>query len=188
MKRKTALAAALAAYQPADAAESAHRDEILAFVLGHDHPFDRAHLHGHLTGSAIVVDAAGERTLLGFHRKLSRWLQPGGHGESGELRGEDVALREAREESGIAGLALHPGIPGPLDVDVHVIPARGTVPEHKHLDLRYLLVAPAGAEPVHRDEEHHDMRWFAWDEASALSLDAPLLRALAKARDWMQRT
>ncbi len=175
------------AFQPADDTEAAHRDEILAFVLAHDRPFDRAHLHGHLTGSAIVVDAAGDRTLLGFHRKLSRWLQPGGHGESGELRGDDVALREAREESGIDALALHRGSPEPLDVDVHVIPARGTVPAHKHLDLRYLVVAPPNAEPVHRDEEHHDMRWFGWEETQALDLDAPLRRALAKARALVRR-
>src|SRR5919106_547396 len=89
--------------------------------------------------------AAGDRVLLLHHRKLGRWLQPGGHADPGESSGETVALREAREETGLAGLNLHPQAPRPFDVDVHDIPARGGEAAHQHLDLRYLVVAPAGA-------------------------------------------
>ena len=91
-------------------------------MLRHEHPFDRAIPEGHLTGSAITVSADGSRVLLLHHRKLDRWLQPGGHGDPGETTGEEVALREALEESGIRGLALHQAAPRPLDVDVHDIP------------------------------------------------------------------
>ena len=84
----------------------------------------------------------GRRVLLLHHRKLDRWLQPGGHAEPGEADGEEVALREAREETGIAALRLHPDAPRPLDVDVHAIPARGSEPAHLHLDLRYVVIAP----------------------------------------------
>src|SRR4029453_15241807 len=80
---------------------------------------------GHLTGSAITVSADGAHVLLLHHRKLDRWLQPGGHGDPGETTGEEGALREALEESGIEGLTLHPRAPRPLDGDVHDIPARG---------------------------------------------------------------
>jgi 8-oxo-dGTP pyrophosphatase MutT (NUDIX family) len=93
-----------------------------------------------------------------------------------------VALREAREETGIEGLALHPGAPRPLDVDVHDIPARPGEPNHEHLDLRYLVVAPDGAAPRRAAEESRALRWFTWDELQAVDLDPGLRRALAKVR------
>jgi 8-oxo-dGTP pyrophosphatase MutT (NUDIX family) len=179
---RAALVEALRRHAPADAEEARDRDRILAFVTRHPRPFDRAIREGHLTGSAITVSADGARVLLLRHRKLDRWLQPGGHGDPGETTGEQVALREALEESGIAGLALHPGAPRPLDVDVHDIPARGDEPAHQHLDLRYLVVAPEGATVSPQLAELHELRWVAWDETGSLRPDRGLRRALAKAR------
>jgi 8-oxo-dGTP pyrophosphatase MutT (NUDIX family) len=171
----------------ADPEEAADLRAILDFVARHREPFDRRIAQGHLTGSAVVVSAAGDRVLLLHHRKLDRWLQPGGHGDPGETSGEAVALREAREETGLVGLELHPGAPRPLDVDVHDIPARGDEPAHQHLDLRYLVVAPPGAELTRSLEETNDLRWFAWEELGSLDLDPGLRRLLAKARSWAAR-
>lgn len=179
---RTALAEALRRLAPADEEEARDRDLILAFVLRHGRPFDRAIPEGHLTGSAITVSDDGSRVLLLHHRKLDRWLQPGGHGDPGETTGEEVALREALEESGIRGLALHKAAPRPLDVDVHDIPARASEPAHEHLDLRYLVMAPDGALVAPDLAELHEIRWVPWDEVEALSPDRGLRRALAKAR------
>jgi 8-oxo-dGTP pyrophosphatase MutT (NUDIX family) len=167
---------------PADAEEAGDRDQIVAFVKRHDQPFDRAIREGHLTGSAITVSADGTHVLLLHHRKLDRWLQPGGHGDPGETTGEEVALREALEESGIEGLTLHPRAPRPLDVDVHDIPARGSEPAHQHLDLRYLVVAPESAPLLPELAELNEIRWVAWDETEPLAPDHGLRRALRKAR------
>lgn len=179
-----ALAEQLRAHAPADPEEARDLQLIRDFVERHSEPFDRGILAGHLTGSAVVISAAGDRVLLLHHRKLERWLQPGGHGDPGEASGEAVALREALEETGLPGLRLHPQAPRPLDVDVHDIPARGDVPAHQHLDLRYLVVAPRGAEITRCLEETNDLRWFAWDELEALGLDEGLRRLLGKARHW----
>jgi 8-oxo-dGTP pyrophosphatase MutT (NUDIX family) len=119
--------------------------------------------------------------LLLHHRKLQRWLQPGGHADPGETTGEQVALREAREETGLA-VALHPSAPRPLDLDVHVIPARPGEPAHEHHDLRYLAVAEGTLRPA--QEEAADLRWFDWDAMAALDLDPGLRRGLAKARGY----
>jgi 8-oxo-dGTP pyrophosphatase MutT (NUDIX family) len=181
-----ALADALRRHAPADEEEAQDRDLILAFVLRHESPFDRGIAEGHLTGSAITVSADGSRVLLLHHRKLDRWLQPGGHGDPGETTGEEVALREALEESGIRGLTLHPTAEHPLDVDVHDIPARGSEPAHEHLDLRYLVVAPEGATFAPDLAELHEIRWVPWDEVEALSPGHGLRRALAKARAIVQ--
>jgi len=177
-----ALVDSLRRHVPGDEEEARDRDRILAFVLRQERPFDRAILEGHLTGSAITVSADGSRVLLLHHRKLDRWLQPGGHGDPGETTGEEVALREALEESGIRGLALHPTAPRPLDVDVHDIPERGSEPAHEHLDLRYLVVAPEGAAVTPDLAELHEIRWVAWEEVDALGPAQGLRRALAKAR------
>jgi len=76
---------------------------------------DRTTSPGHLTGSALVVDADGERVMVMLHTKLKRWLQPGGHADGDhELAG--VALREATEETGVHGLrVLVPAV----DLDLH---------------------------------------------------------------------
>jgi 8-oxo-dGTP pyrophosphatase MutT (NUDIX family) len=179
---RKALLDSLGGHAPADDAEARDLAQIRDFVLRHDDPFDRRIAEGHLTGSAIVVSASGEGTLLLHHRKLDRWLQPGGHADPGEATGEAVALREALEETGLSGLVLHPSASRPLDVDVHDIPARGEEPAHQHLDLRYLVLAPAGARPSPALAEMRDLRFFHWDETPALGLDAGLVRALAKAR------
>jgi 8-oxo-dGTP pyrophosphatase MutT (NUDIX family) len=171
---------ALRLHRPGDAREAADLARIIDFVTSHTDPFDRRIVEGHLTGSAIVVSPAIDRVLLLHHRKLGRWLQPGGHADPGEASAEVVALREAREETGIDGLALHPEAPRPLDVDIHAIPARGDEPAHEHLDLRYLAVAPDGAAIVRQAAESNDLRWFGWDELRPLGLDPGLARALAK--------
>jgi 8-oxo-dGTP pyrophosphatase MutT (NUDIX family) len=176
------LAEALAHHVPADADEAAHLRTIVEFVGRHADPFDRRIGEGHLTGSALVLSPGADRVLLVHHRKLQRWLQPGGHADPGEAAGEAVALREAWEETGIAGLLLHPGAPRPLDVDVHAIPAFGDEPAHAHLDLRYLVIAPETAGITLSAAESNDARWFGWDELRALDLDPGLVRALAKAR------
>jgi len=167
---------------PADEEEARDRDRIVEFVLRHPDPFDRRIPLGHLTGSALVVSDDGTRVLLLHHRKLDRWLQPGGHADPGEGTGEAVALREAQEETGIEELRIHPTAPRPLDVDVHDIPGRGGEGPHEHLDLRYLVLAPGHAPLVPQLEELHDLRWVGWNDIALLGPDHGLQRALGKAR------
>jgi 8-oxo-dGTP pyrophosphatase MutT (NUDIX family) len=175
------LLASLERFTPSDEEEALHLAHIRLFVARNRHPFDRRIAAGHLTASAFVVETSGRRVLLLHHRKLDRWLQPGGHADPDEEVGETIALREAREETGLSGLELHPSAPRPLDLDVHRIPARGDEPAHDHLDLRYLVTAPDEG-VLHRNAaEAKDLKWFSWGELATLPLDSGLRRGLRKA-------
>ncbi len=177
------LGALLAAHAPADAAEQTHLARVLDFVARHANPFDRTLVEGHLTGSAFVLDPAG-RVLLTHHLRLGIWVQLGGHAEQ-ERVAEHVALREAREESGLADLAfdedlrLADGAPRLLDVDVHRIPARGAEPAHDHLDLRFLLRTRSPERIVADPRETKALAWVTLAEARARG-DAGMQRALAR--------
>lgn len=143
------LRAARSAADPGErAAVERARSDILDFCRHHPDALHRTCLQGHLTGSAVVVDEAGTRTLLLHHAKLGRWLQPGGHADGDGNLGH-VAWREATEETGLAGLRL---VRPAIDIDIHAIPARPGEPEHLHLDLRFAVVAPDGAEVAHNHE------------------------------------
>jgi 8-oxo-dGTP pyrophosphatase MutT (NUDIX family) len=178
---RAALSAALAAYVPDGDAESASLARLRAFVAGPDDPFDRATREGHVTGSAVVARPDGSAFLLVLHRKLSRWLQPGGHTEEADASVFDTALREAREETGIARLEAPFGRTI-LDVDVHAIPARGKDAAHSHFDVRFLFVTRDEVCPEASEDPTRPLRWASLQDAVALGVDASLERALWKAR------
>lgn len=178
----------LTRHRAAEPREEEDRVRMTAFARAHSDPFDRTIPEGHFTGSGLVMSEDGAAVLLLHHVKLERWLQPGGHGEPGEIYGEDVARREVEEETGLAP-TLHPTAPRPLDVDIHVIPARREDPQHEHLDLRYLFVADR-AKPLRAENPENPaqagtktaLRWFEVEEALAMELDPGLKRMIRKAR------
>jgi 8-oxo-dGTP pyrophosphatase MutT (NUDIX family) len=159
----------LGEHVPADAEEQGHLARVREFCARQADPFDRAIAEGHLTGSAFVVDPRG-RLLLTHHRRLGIWVQLGGHADAERLA-EQVALREAREESGLADLVFHDALtfedatPRLLDVDVHLIPARGSEPAHDHLDLRFLLETRSPEQVVRDARESRALEWVTLDEA-----------------------
>lgn len=159
-----------------DPERQAERDRVLALLDEHGAALaDRTTAPGHLTGSALVMDATGERMVVLLHTKLRRWLQPGGHADGDhELAG--VALREATEETGIEGLrVLLPAV----DLDVHEVDHGDALGAHLHLDLRFVVVAPEGAE-IRGNHESLELRWVTFDELCGLADEEGLVR-LARA-------
>lgn len=149
-----------------DADARGHRDAVLAFIASNTDAAHRTCVEGHLTGSAVVVDATGSHTLLMLHRKLGRWFQPGGHAD-GDTNLAAVALKEASEETGLVELRV---LPVAIDVDVHTVRPPGEDP-HLHLDVRFLVVAPDGAEEE-GNEESLALRWVT--ESGLDDLDPPV--------------
>jgi 8-oxo-dGTP pyrophosphatase MutT (NUDIX family) len=145
--------------------EAVSVERTIAFIGAHEDCLLRTCLPGHLTGSAWILSPDRRRTLLTHHGKLDKWLQLGGHAD-GDPDLLAVALREAREESGLTGIRVVD--PRLFDVDRHWIPARASEPGHWHHDLRFMLEADPSV-PLTVSEESKDLAWV--DVASVPSLN-----------------
>lgn len=176
----TALASALTAHAAACPGEAEDAGRFIALLREGVHAFRRERLEGHFTASALLVSADGRRTLLTHHRKLNRWLQPGGHAD-GDTDLARVALTEASEESGLPGLRVEGGI---FDLDRHWIPERKDVPGHWHHDVRYVVRAGA-REAYVVGEESNDLAWLDIPTVANDPAMDPSLRRMA--RKWLAR-
>ncbi|MFJ3938738.1 NUDIX hydrolase [Streptomyces parvus] len=165
---------------PSEDLETTHGDQAklrqayLDHLARHDDGMWKACGAGHLTASALVIDPERGKVLLTLHRKLRMWLQMGGHCEEQDATLEAAALREATEESGIAGLTLLSG--GPVRLDRHPIPS----PCNWHLDVQYAALAPAGA-AERISEESLELRWFGYEDVPGVA-DASVVRLLEATR------
>src|SRR5206468_885668 len=140
--------AVIGALPAGDPQSSAIRQAFLGFLAARPDAMWRSCAAGHLTASAVVLDPSRTAVLLTLHPRVGLWVQVGGHCEPGDHTLLDAAAREAREESGMGALSFDPS---PLGLDVHPITCSLGIPT-RHFDVRYLAVAPFGAEPVRSDE------------------------------------
>jgi 8-oxo-dGTP pyrophosphatase MutT (NUDIX family) len=159
-----------------DPHERAMTLDTIRFVETHDDCLLRSCVPGHLTGSAWIVSPDRRRTLVTHHRKLDKWLQLGGHADGeGDLLA--VALREAREESGLRDVRIIS--PEIFDVDRHLIPARKSDPDHYHYDLRFLVEADP-TQPLAISDESHDLAWVPIEQIVALNPEESMARMVRK--------
>ncbi len=169
--------AAVVSASGGDPGHEAIRRRMLEFIDSHPDALHRSCLAGHLTGSAAVIDPSTRQVLLLLHAKVQRWLQPGGHAD-GDGNLARVALREAEEETGIAGLRV---LTSAIDLDIHGFHnARNPEPDHLHLDVRHLVVAPPGAVAV-TNHESDGVRWVPVDDLTTVMVDAGTVRMVRAA-------
>lgn len=132
-------------------------------------------MHREFTATTYILDE--DQVLLIYHRKLQKWLPPGGHIDPNETPPE-AAKREAREECGLeVELALQENIwieesnavsmERPFLCLLENIPAHGPVPAHQHMDMIY-VARPIGGKLQRNQQECADMRWFTLEEVEAL--------------------
>ena len=177
MKREAVLELLRAhAARAADAHEAEMVAATIAFVEAETECLRRECVPGHLTGSAWILSADRTRTLLTHHHKLDKWLQLGGHAD-GDPDLLAVALREAREESGLAKVrAVSAEI---FDVDRHWIPARKTEPGHYHYDLRFMIEADP-REHLVISSEAKDLAWVEVAKVTTLNPEESMARMVRK--------
>jgi 8-oxo-dGTP pyrophosphatase MutT (NUDIX family) len=156
----------LTGYQAVGEAESADVGRMRLLAATAADPWSRSELPLHFTASALVLHPASRRVLLRWHAKAGCWLQVGGHGDPGERDPLAIALREAREESGLADLAPWPDGSVRHAVVCYVRPSAAE-PAHEHADLRYVF-ATADPDAIAAENDHAPMRWVTFPEAYAL--------------------
>ena len=172
MDGRGALMDQLRAFTPYNAQEEMDRALILDQLERVPDIFSRENRLAHMTASAWVLSPSRDRVLMAYHNIYNSWSWLGGHAD-GEIDLLAVALREVREESGIA--AVRPISPLPisvesLTVDGHV--KRGQyVSSHLHLNVTYLLEADDRGALHAKPDENSAVGWFAPDDAVAASTE-----------------
>ena len=162
-------AAALDGGSGAHPAQSSTRTAFLELAERGPEALDRSPWPSHFTASALVVEAGAERVAVLWHNKARRWLQPGGHAD-GDGNLAHVAWREATEETGMEGLAV---VLPAVHVDIHPFAPPHEDP-HLHFDLRFVVLAPAGAMPT-ANHESAEVRWVDLPALDGLDPDPGLL-------------
>jgi 8-oxo-dGTP pyrophosphatase MutT (NUDIX family) len=154
------------------------RDLTLALLSWSSEPFSRmTYTPGHVTCTGVVLGPERDRVLLVHHRRLNRWLLPGGHCEAGDLTIDSVAHREVIEETG-AQLA---GKQGRLvNIDVHPIPGNGKEPLHLHHDL--IFAFEAESLETECSAESRAVVWCGLEQFDRFDLPRPIRRAVEAAK------
>jgi 8-oxo-dGTP pyrophosphatase MutT (NUDIX family) len=125
-----------------------------------------AHIHEKIDFTASVFIVHEQKVLLHMHKKLGKWLQPGGHIELDEDPNQ-AAIREAKEETGLDVVLIGaPQIPELHGNSHDIIPPKflNRHPynnEHEHVDLTYFATVVGGEL---RPEDGVEMRWFTKEE------------------------
>lgn len=163
---------------PADGEASKSRELCLGLLRETAAPLSRDQFTpGHMTGTACIIHPNREAVLLVHHRKLNRWLLPGGHVEA-KLDGDisDTARREAQEE---AGVQIDAGTqPELVGIDVHGIPGRKKEPFHLHHDLIFRF--HAASEHFTGSDEVRGLAWCPISRFAAFDLPEPIRRAVRR--------
>ncbi len=177
MNAATVRAIVTGFHDPSDGAAMKSRELVLMLLDAAPDPFSRSHFApGHITGTGFVLGPDGASLLLVHHRRLGRWLLPGGHVEPDDAEIWDASRREVVEETG-AVLVADPA-PRLAGIDVHGIPAAKGEPYHLHHDLIFAFRATSAALQV--SEESHAVAWCAPAEFDRYSVPDNVRRSYTR--------
>jgi ADP-ribose pyrophosphatase YjhB (NUDIX family) len=174
--------ATLRRWRGADDSQERLREEYVAHLESHPDGLSRDCVPDHLTTGAIVLSSDHTHTLLTLHAKARRWFHLGGHCEPRDASLAKAAWREATEESAVHGLVLDPR---PVHLDTHDVDFCGAHERVRHLDVRFLALAPPDAQHAVSDESI-DVRWWPVRDLPTDDPDMRVLVELALARAGAQ--
>jgi 8-oxo-dGTP pyrophosphatase MutT (NUDIX family) len=162
-------------YEPEDVSQDRLKAEFVALLKKASDPCSRRNYNpGHLTASAVVLDAPLRNILLVRHCTLKRWVQPGGHVEAQDGTLTEAAVRELHEETGIIA---HENRAMLFDLDIHRVSAKSDEPEHLHFDVRFLVVT--SEQRIKSETAEAEVRWFPLtQEHNASDMDRLLVKCL----------
>lgn len=165
----------LRTYITVDNTEGIIKARFIDFVNTYHDCFERSLLIGHITASGFIYDERTQKILLIHHKKLDKWLQPGGHCD-GDKDTLGVAIKEVFEETGVLIENIDQSI---FDLDIHTIPERKDIPEHEHFDVRYLFFADS-TKPLVQNHETNQLMWIRIADLEKYTTEESLLRMKRK--------
>ncbi len=159
------LEEALRAYQPWNEQEERDKAVMLRALSAMPDCFDRANEITHFSASAWIVNRTGDKVLMAYHNLYNAWAWTGGHAD-GDRDLLSVALREAREETGVHAEPVTEDIFSLeiLTVDGHEKRGR-YVPSHLHMNVTYLLRADENESIRPKMDENAAVQWFTLEDA-----------------------
>ena len=116
--------------------EQITKERMLEFLKHCPDCFDRSCHLGHFTASSWLLNHDCSKFLLMYHAKFNKWCQLGGHCD-GNDNVLEVAIKEAKEESGITNII--PVLNNIFDLDILIVPKFKQEPVHYHFDITFLL-------------------------------------------------
>lgn len=162
----TELQKQLSAFVPCCEQEEHDREVICNYLADNPNAFSRSDQIAHMTASAWIVNQNRTKVLMVYHRIYNSWSWTGGHAD-GETDLLAVALREAREETGIT--EVRPVSEAIYSLEVLTVDGhekKGSyVPSHLHLNVTYLLEADDSQELTVCEAENTAVAWFTLEEA-----------------------
>ena len=161
------LEQALKKYTPWNEQEERDRAVMLNALSASPDPFTRENPVMHFTASSWILSPDGRQVLMAYHNIYQSWAWTGGHAD-GEADLLAVALREAREETGIG--SIRPVTQGIYSLEILPVFAhvkRGqVVSAHLHLNLTYLLTADDTLPIRPKPDENSAVAWLPLEEAA----------------------
>ncbi|MGM0580797.1 MAG: NUDIX hydrolase [Bacteroidota bacterium] len=169
-------------YSPQSEKEKLYKNKMLQlFEAKGKLAFSRNNIDAHFTASAWIINPDTIEVLLIHHKKLNKWLQPGGHAD-GDTDLENVARKEANEETGLDELKL---ISTKIfDIDIHLIPEKKGIPEHEHYDVRFAYFC-LSKEKTQINSESNDFQWVKLQDIEALTTETSILRMVKKSKNLL---
>lgn len=148
-------------YKPFDEQERIDKEVILHFLYTNENAFLRSNTLAHMSASAFVVNSSLDKVLFAYHKIYHSWAWLGGHAD-GEENLSLVAMKEAREESGVENIHLLDEAP----FSIEVLPVSGHIKReqyvnsHLHMNVTYLLLANEEDVLFVNEEENTGVKWI----------------------------
>lgn len=159
-------------YKPFNEQEERDKELILEYMAENPNIFLRESRLAHMTASAWIVNKERTKVLMVYHNIYNSWSWLGGHAD-GETDLLKVALREAREESGLRNVR-------PVSEDIYSLESltvdghmkkENYVSSHLHLNVTYLLEADEEEALSIKPDENSGVAWFGLEEAIEASTE-----------------
>lgn len=160
-------------FLPFNEEERRDKEVLLQALKNEKDVFTRNNEICHITASCWIVNQEWDKVLLCYHKIYQSWSWLGGHND-GEMNCLEVALKEAKEESGLSHFKVLNDEKifsmEILTVDSHY--RKGIyVPSHLHLNITYLLQEDEKDRLIIKEDENSGLCWAKLEDVYTLSTE-----------------